>query len=260
MARSRLVKPGFFANEKLAEINPLGRLLFVGLWTIADRKGRLSDRPMWIKGAIFPYEKVNINQLLTALQERQFIERYEVEGERYIQITNFEKHQNPHVKEAASTIPAPGEHSTSTGLALPFPERAGRLLDPVTDPDPVAVNARAADPEAKEPGYDADSFEAIYAKHYAELNPGKFLAPIVRTECNRLEREFGRDTCIEVASDYAWEKHPNYLREVLNDPKRNTRTQREPESEPGPLDGLPAGIRAEIIRSGALKPVVVDLG
>lgn len=44
MARSRNIKPGFFTNEVLADMPALVRLLFAGLWTIADRDGRLEDR------------------------------------------------------------------------------------------------------------------------------------------------------------------------------------------------------------------------
>ena len=35
MARLRTIKPGFFMNEELASVPPLGRLLFEGLWCIA---------------------------------------------------------------------------------------------------------------------------------------------------------------------------------------------------------------------------------
>ena len=36
MARTRSIKPSFFKNEYLAECEPMARLLFVGLWTLAD--------------------------------------------------------------------------------------------------------------------------------------------------------------------------------------------------------------------------------
>lgn len=114
MARSRNIKPGFFANDLLAEINPLGRLLFIGLWTMADREGRLEDRPKRIKAELLPYDDCDINALLTALHASGFIVRYEVAGERFIQIAKFTKHQNPHIKEPASSIPEPGEHCAST--------------------------------------------------------------------------------------------------------------------------------------------------
>ena len=97
MARSRNIKPGFFLNEELAEISPEGRLLFIGLWCLADREGRLEDRPKKIKAEIFPYENYDVEN---------FIKRYGVAEKRYLQVTNFTRHQNPHPKEAKSTIPA----------------------------------------------------------------------------------------------------------------------------------------------------------
>ena len=107
MPRARNIKPGFFANEDLAEIDPIGRLLFIGLWTLADRDGRLEDRPKRIKGELFPYDNCDINALLDDLQKYGFILRYEVEGGKYIQIVNFSKHQNPHPKEPSKDFPMP---------------------------------------------------------------------------------------------------------------------------------------------------------
>ena len=107
MARARNIKPGFFLNDELAEIEPLGRLLFAGLWTIADREGRLEDRPKKIKAAVLPYDDCNVDSLLQELNNKGFIVRYTVNGNSYIAIINWKKHQNPHIKEAASEIPAP---------------------------------------------------------------------------------------------------------------------------------------------------------
>ena len=121
MARARNIKPSFFTNDELAEIDPLGRLLFIALWTMADREGRLEDRPRRIKAEALPYDDADADALLDDLQRHGFILRYEVGGAWYIQVLAFTKHQNPHIKEAASTIPAPGstvqapdEHGAST--------------------------------------------------------------------------------------------------------------------------------------------------
>lgn len=116
MARSRNIKPGYFQNEDLAECDPLARILFPGLWCEADRAGRLEDRPKRIKAAVLPYDDCDVDVLLEQLRARGFIQRYEVNGKRYIQIVEFAKHQTPHMKEAASTIPAPCKHSASTVL------------------------------------------------------------------------------------------------------------------------------------------------
>lgn len=107
MARSRNIKPGFFRNADLAELPYEARLLFVGLWTIADREGRLEDRPKQIKMEIFPADNLDCDQLLNDLSATGMVIRYEIEGKRYLQVTNFSKHQNPHKDEKQSTIPAP---------------------------------------------------------------------------------------------------------------------------------------------------------
>lgn len=114
MARSRNIKPGFFENDLLAELSPLGRLLFIGLWTIADREGRFEDRPKKIKAQILPYDDGNVDELLNGLAERGFILRYCVDGMRFIQVQNWSKHQQPHIKEVPSLIPAPDKHGAST--------------------------------------------------------------------------------------------------------------------------------------------------
>ena len=117
MARARNIKPGFFTNDALAEAQPLARILFAGLWCFADRKGRMHDRPKKIKAEILPYDDCNVDELIESLAVLGFVLRYEVSGSKYIQVINFEKHQNPHVQEQASEIPAPDLHQTSTGLA-----------------------------------------------------------------------------------------------------------------------------------------------
>jgi hypothetical protein len=54
MARTRSIKPSFFKNEFLAECEPMARLLFIGLWTLADSQGRMEFRPMRIKASSEP--------------------------------------------------------------------------------------------------------------------------------------------------------------------------------------------------------------
>lgn len=117
MARIRTIKPQFFTNERLAVLDPYARLLFIGLWTLADREGRLEDRPLRIKAEVFPYENIDVKALLDALEAAEFIVRYTVGKLAAIQVINFTRHQNPHIREAASTIPAPGQHHASTVLA-----------------------------------------------------------------------------------------------------------------------------------------------
>lgn len=105
MARARNIKPGFFTNEDLVELDFATRLLFAGLWTLADREGRLEDRPKKIKIGVFPADNVDVEVMLQELHRCQFIKRYEVDGEKYIQIVSWHKHQSPHHTEKKSEIP-----------------------------------------------------------------------------------------------------------------------------------------------------------
>lgn len=114
MSRARNIKPGFFKNEDLAELSPLTRLLFAGLWTLADREGRLEDRPKRIRAEILPYDDGGVDEMLDELHQSGFILRYQVGNERFIQVLNFTKHQNPHCREQESMIPAPDEHGACT--------------------------------------------------------------------------------------------------------------------------------------------------
>lgn len=151
MSRSRNIKPGFFANDRLAECSPLARLLFAGLWTIADREGRLEDRPKRIKAEVLPYDDCDIESLLCELANGGFIARYTVEKAKYIQVIAFKKHQNPHKNEADSVIPpmeseeaqykhhtstvqAPEQHSTNPADSLNLIPDSGFLI-----PDPLVV-------------------------------------------------------------------------------------------------------------------------
>lgn len=105
MARARNIKPGLFKNELLVEQPLFVRLLFIGLWTLADREGRLEDRPKRIKLELFPYDNEDTDAALKTLAECGFIDRYEACGKKVIQITNFLKHQTPHGTEKDSELP-----------------------------------------------------------------------------------------------------------------------------------------------------------
>ncbi len=140
MPRSRNLKPGFFKNEDLVALGYEAMLCFAGLWTLADREGRLEDRPRRIKAEIFPYTDADVDSLLNSLEEAGFIQRYSVYDSStahtpvihgsstahprvkhdFILIRTWLKHQNPHHREVASAIPAP---TASTKSNKPKPNR-----------------------------------------------------------------------------------------------------------------------------------------
>lgn len=177
MARARNIKPGFFTNDVLGELDPLARLLFAGLWTIADRAGRLEDRPRRIKAELLAYDNCDCDALLADLHGAGFIKRYVSDGVRYIQVVTWEKHQNPHVKEAASSIPECSQHQTSTVLERceeqPLQELAGlipdsgfRIPDSIEEP-PTEVVGKPAAP--RPPDCPTQSIVDLYHLHCPTL-------------------------------------------------------------------------------------------
>lgn len=107
MARARNIKPSFFTNEQVADQDPLGRLLFIGLWTLADYKGELEWKDRTIKLQLLGFDDCDIKALAINL-ERSGLIRFYSDGVRvFINIPTFLKHQNPHKneREKGSDIP-----------------------------------------------------------------------------------------------------------------------------------------------------------
>lgn len=120
--RSRVIKPGFFSDHVLGRLPVGARLLFAGLWCLADRDGRLIDSPRWIAGQVFPHDDDGIvddvRHWLADLASCGFIHRYDISGAGYIQVVNFSKHQPVHSKESPSVIPPPPAHEDSRTCAV----------------------------------------------------------------------------------------------------------------------------------------------
>ena len=144
MARKRLLSPGFFENEALAGCSAHARLLFAGLWTLADREGRMKCIPFQIHGLLFPYESsLSIQRLINELSDSGFVRAYSVEGRAYLDIPSFLTHQSPHKNEVRSTCPPfetsgpvrskgqpKGGQARSKGLPLPESISGSGILDP----------------------------------------------------------------------------------------------------------------------------------
>lgn len=95
MARKRMIDPQFFLDEELAALTPHARLLYIGLWTIADDvNATLPNRPKWIKAQVFPYENVNIEKVLDELSTSTHIRLFTgSENEKYWFIPSFHNYQ-----------------------------------------------------------------------------------------------------------------------------------------------------------------------
>jgi hypothetical protein len=133
--RARNIKPGFCGDKNLLKCSVEAHLLFSMLWMMADKAGRLIDDPEQIGlDSYFCVRGLDCEPVLKDLAKHGLIIRYQVEGEKYIQIKNFVRHQNPHKNEAASEIPGPVEPLPEDSSNYPS-TRADSLIPDSLIPD-----------------------------------------------------------------------------------------------------------------------------
>jgi hypothetical protein len=121
----------------------------------------LEDRPKRIKGELLPYDSVGVDPLLDELARFGFILRYEVEGQRFIQILKFSEHQTPHVREQASSIPEPKSHKQSTSKVVPSTNLGCAMPSPRS---PDSLNPSSLNPSS----LNLDSEPPAHADKYTE--------------------------------------------------------------------------------------------
>ena len=120
MARIRSIKPEFFTSEQVAECSTNARLLFVGMWCFCDDQGIHPDSPARLKMEVFPSDdltKADVEQYVEELVAVGLIQRYEVEGQKYLMVTGWVRHQK--IDKPSKKYPLPvAEDSTSDRVKL----------------------------------------------------------------------------------------------------------------------------------------------
>ncbi len=108
MPRIRSIHPRASQDEDVASMTMPARLLWAYLPCNADREGRLEDRPLMLKGEVFPADNLSVSDLLDEMVSRGFILRYQSDdGRKLIQIVSFHDYQRPDHRERESVLPPP---------------------------------------------------------------------------------------------------------------------------------------------------------
>lgn len=212
--RARNIKPGFFKNPDLASLPIEHRMLFQGLWCLADCEGRLKDDHRLIKVEVFPYDNFQVDQMLVDLENSpgNFITRYKQDGIPVIQINNFSKHQNPHKseREKGSQLPAYVEsttistreiYGTSTEKIRPCTELA------VLNPESLFLIPERGKKKTSEKVFSEDDLQtAKFISEKIKLLDPKAKAPKLENWANtiRLMREVDGRSDEEIRDVFAW--------------------------------------------------------
>ena len=205
--KTRYLKPGFFKNEELFALPATARILYQGLWLMADTEGRLRDRPGEIQGEVFPYGRGSVEPLLKKLTEGGFIKRYEVGRQKLIWVPTFLDHQKPHAHEPASTLPRhPDDQSTDN--VPPTSRQKPDNVGPSPTLKPELESKSDAEPEQEPESLPRRNIFVLYEKSF-----GHSFSPLERERMEEMEGEYEAD-CVEHAFREAAELNKRSLRYV----------------------------------------------
>jgi len=113
MPRIRTIKPEFPQSESIGRVSREARLCFILLWTLADDDGRLRGNSRMLASLLYPYDDDApslIDGWLDELIREKMIVRYKVDGQSYVAIYNWLKHQKID-HPSISKFPGPDEPS-----------------------------------------------------------------------------------------------------------------------------------------------------
>lgn len=114
MARIRSLKPEFWSDEKLAKrVSRDARMLYLGLWNLADEHGRVRGSLHYLKSQVFMYDddltNDDVGRLVAELVAAERVQRYVVDDETYLHLPKLSKHQRLEPSKAESRHPKPPE-------------------------------------------------------------------------------------------------------------------------------------------------------
>lgn len=108
MARIRTIKPEFCLSESMGRVSRDAQLLYVKSWTIVDDAGRARGSSRMLASLLYPYDDQApklIDGWLEELEREGCVRRYEVDGDTYLDIPKWLKHQKID-KPSQSRLPA----------------------------------------------------------------------------------------------------------------------------------------------------------
>lgn len=116
MPRIRSVHPEICEDITLAEVSAYAERTFVRLWTHLDDEGRGVDEPKLLKARLYPlHDSMTVERVekdLAELEAKGLLQRYEVDGKRYLSAKPQAWHQwQKPQRRKPSKLPAPSRTS-----------------------------------------------------------------------------------------------------------------------------------------------------
>lgn len=126
MARMRSLKPEYYTDEELAtQTSRDARLLYPGLWGLADEHSRLRGDARYLKGQLFMYDDDltpdAVDKLIDELEALGKVVRYRSGNASYLFLPTLARHQRLDTDKVPSRLPPP----PLTDVSGKFPDDPG---------------------------------------------------------------------------------------------------------------------------------------
>ena len=180
--RIRTIKPEFWESESNGRLSRDARLVFMGTLNLADDSGRIGGNARRLAAAILPYDPDGFEVMARALDELEAagkITRYVVDGDNFVHIKNFNKHQKID-KRQVSRLPPPPNPADSPPIPpdSTLADQVSGIREQVSGNSISASGAAAENspkPKRKIPETDFhQTVEALCGAYEAEVG-GKYL-------------------------------------------------------------------------------------
>lgn len=115
MARRRMIDPNIWESEDFNSLSDMERLLFIGMFSLADDEGRGRASSNYLKVKVFPYDDRtpdDIEQGINHIAEVMSVTIYMVGERRYYQLDHWDEWQTIQ-KPKPSKIPSPNTDTVS---------------------------------------------------------------------------------------------------------------------------------------------------
>lgn len=93
MARKRMIDPNIWQSEDFSKLSTLAKLVFIGLFSLADDEGRGRCNPVYLKSTLFPYEEdirsADIDKTLSEISSNMSAIFYSCDGNNYYSLYNW---------------------------------------------------------------------------------------------------------------------------------------------------------------------------
>lgn len=128
MARIRSIKPDFWTDEKIVELDFADRLLFIGLWNFCDDHGYFNYRPKRIKMQVFPGDDYDVVKGLRTLFDSSLIALYGTFEGVVGHVRGWDKHQRVSNPTKERFQPSDLHEYTNYDEAVQSPREDSRVL------------------------------------------------------------------------------------------------------------------------------------